>query len=176
MVRANELSLETKSKGSKCWNGLGKCDDMCMGNTSRKIDYSCQELHTCCVPHKITIPIKSIEEKKDVSGGQSCALNNGKCHVKCLSPLTVYRGSYNECPLRYFCCIQNPKANAKALEEKVFTTEGPNSDSGETKGEAKGEAKGEQKDNKGSKPKESGGSSKKPSPSKKSSDEEGFDD
>lgn len=181
-VTANELSLETKSKGSPCWNGLGKCDDMCAGETSRKIDYSCQELHTCCVPHKITVPIKSIDEKNDDNGGQPCALNNGKCHVKCLKPMTVYRGSYNECPLRYFCCIQNPEPPKQALEEKVITTEESEGGEGTTEGAdgttegAEGKTEGKGKKTKSPETTTQGSSDKSTKEPKKGSDEEGFDD
>ena len=106
--------------GSKCWNGLGKCEDICDGETSRKIDYSCEELNTCCVPKKIVIPINSVDNQTEQAGGQqTCALNNGKCHVKCMPPLTVYQGSVNECPLRYFCCIKNPSKSGSGQTASV---------------------------------------------------------
>lgn len=92
-------------KSDSCWNGLGLCHTNCHITESRKIDHLCGVSESCCVPKKVVVPIKSVEDPEDSEPDIHCGLNHGICENKCLSPTTVYRGSYNECPERHFCCI-----------------------------------------------------------------------
>jgi len=90
-----------------CWNGLGICEAKCPLTDSSKYEPLCSDSKFCCVPKKIVLPIKSFDESGEDESDVHCGLNHGICEIKCLPPTTVYSGSYNECPLRHFCCIND---------------------------------------------------------------------